>query len=432
MSVVIQVENLSKYYRLGLIGGITLREDLNRWWAKARGRPDPALKIGMEDHGNRVGGELWALRDVSFEVHEGEILGIIGRNGAGKSTLLKVLSRITAPTTGHVKIKGRVGSLLEVGTGFHPELTGRENIYLNGAILGMKKAEIVRKLDEIIDFAEIAQFIDTPVKRYSSGMYVRLAFAVAAHLEPEILVIDEVLAVGDSAFQKKCLGKIQDVSSHGRTILFVSHNMGMITSLCSRGLLLDRGRLVSTGTAPEVVLSYFGRDGSAPYSADFRRGPKPIGDHLARLLEAHIEDAAGNTTGEVDIRQPFRVTMRYQLRQPTPVAPGPNFHFYDTRGEVAFISGSTEYDRCTGAEPGTYVACCEIPGQLLNSETYFIGLALTFVFPNVHVSFFERDALAVTVVDPIGETLDNLRNGYSGSIPGIVRPRLDWTIQRQS
>ena len=432
MSVVIRVENLSKYYRLGLIGGGTLREDLNRWWAKARGRPDPLLKIGMEDHENREGGEIWALRDVSFEIREGEILGIIGRNGAGKSTLLKILSRITAPTTGQVKIKGRVGSLLEVGTGFHPELTGRENIYLNGAILGMKKAEIDRKLDEIIAFSEMEPFIDTPVKRYSSGMYVRLAFAVAAHLDPEILIIDEVLAVGDAAFQKKCLGKIQDVSSHGRTVLFVSHNMGMITSLCGRGMLLDRGRLIAAGTAAEVVLSYFNRDGSAPYSADFTRGHKPIGDQLATLLAGQIEDVQGNPTGEVDIRHPFRVTMRYELREPTPVAPSPNFHFCDTRGEVAFVTGGKQYVDCAGNEPGVYLACCEIPGGLLNSETYFVGLALTFIFPNVHVSFFERDALAVTVVDPIDETLDTLRMGYSGPMPGVVRPRLDWTIHRQS
>ena len=211
MSVVIRVENLSKYYRLGEIGGGTLREDLNRWWAKVRGRPDPLLRIGETDYRNREDGQIWALRDINLEVQEGEILGIIGRNGAGKSTLLKILSRITAPTEGRVKIRGRIGSLLEVGTGFHPELTGRENIYLNGTILGMTRPEVTRKLDEIIDFAEIGQFIDTPVKRYSSGMTVRLAFAVAAHLEPEILIVDEVLAVGDAAFQKKCLGKMQDV-----------------------------------------------------------------------------------------------------------------------------------------------------------------------------------------------------------------------------
>ena len=212
MSNVIRVEGLSKYYRLGSIGGGTLREDVNRWMAKLRGRPEDLLKIGEIDHGNRRGGQVWALKDVSFDVNEGEILGVIGRNGAGKSTLLKILSRITAPTQGRAIIKGRVGSLLEVGTGFHPELTGRENIYLNGAILGMKKLEVDRKLEEIVEFAELSRFIDTPAKRYSSGMTVRLAFAVAAHLEPEILIFDEVLAVGDAAFQEKCLGKMQDVA----------------------------------------------------------------------------------------------------------------------------------------------------------------------------------------------------------------------------
>ena len=225
MSTVIKVENLSKRYRLGFIGGTTLVEDLNRWWAKLRGKPDPTLKIDHEIPSDSNSKHVWAVKDVSFEVKQGEVLGIIGRNGAGKSTLLKILTRITAPTNGTVKVKGRVASLLEVGTGFHPELTGRENIYLNGAILGMTKTEIRVKFDEIVVFSEIEKFIDTPVKRYSSGMYVRLAFAVAAHLDPEIMLVDEVLAVGDAAFQKKCLGKMGEVAHDGRTVLFVSHNM---------------------------------------------------------------------------------------------------------------------------------------------------------------------------------------------------------------
>jgi lipopolysaccharide transport system ATP-binding protein len=244
MPIVISVEHLSKAYRLGQIGTGTLSHDLNVWWAKVRGKPNPLLHIGETDHGNRDGEELWALRDVSFTVEQGEVLGIIGRNGAGKSTLLKILSHITAPTEGRIKLKGRVASLLEVGTGFHPELTGRENIYLNGSILGMSRKEIDRKFDEIVDFAEIEKFIDTPVKRYSSGMYVRLAFAVAAHLEPEILLVDEVLAVGDAEFQKKCLGKMSDVAKEGRTVLFVSHNMNSIEQLCTRVLLLNSGQLI--------------------------------------------------------------------------------------------------------------------------------------------------------------------------------------------
>src|SRR5689334_18202640 len=229
---VISVEKLSKSYQLGVIGTGTFLGDLNRWWARQRGRPDPYLKIGDANRDNRGGNTIQALDDVNFRVQQGEALGIIGRNGAGKSTLLKILSQVTSPSSGAVKVKGRIASLLEVGTGFHPELTGRENIYLNGAILGMTKAEISRKFDEIVAFSEVEQFIDTPVKRYSSGMYVRLAFAVAAHLEPEILVVDEVLAVGDAAFQAKCLGKMGDVAREGRTVLFVSHNMAAMRSLC--------------------------------------------------------------------------------------------------------------------------------------------------------------------------------------------------------
>lgn len=259
MNTVIFVEHLSKTYRLGQVGSGTFTNDMKLWWAKLRGKPNPLLKIGEADHGNREGEELIALRDVSFTVQQGEVLGIIGRNGAGKSTLLKILSRVTAPTSGKIKVKGRIASLLEVGTGFHPELTGRENIYLNGAILGMTRQEVTRKFDEIVDFAEVEKFIDTPVKRYSSGMYVRLAFAVAAHLEPEILVVDEVLAVGDAAFQKKCLGKMGDVAKGGRTVLFVSHNMVAIEQLCQQCILLSTGSLEQSGTADNVIEYYLNR-----------------------------------------------------------------------------------------------------------------------------------------------------------------------------
>lgn len=255
-STVIKIENLSKYYRLGLIGGGTLREDIDRWIAKIRGKPDPLLKLGEQDYGNRKGGQIWALKDINLEIKEGEILGIIGRNGAGKSTLLKILSKITAPTEGNIKINGRVGSLLEVGTGFHPELTGRENIYLNGTILGMNRMEVSSKLDEIVAFAEMDKFIDTPVKRYSSGMTVRLAFSVAAHLEPEILVVDEVLAVGDAAFQKKCLNKMQDVAGHGRTIIFVSHQMASVENLCTRCVVLNAGKIIFEGGTQDAIGVY--------------------------------------------------------------------------------------------------------------------------------------------------------------------------------
>ncbi len=253
---VISVEHLTKKYNLGVISTGTLQRDINRWWARVRGRPDPEAIIGKTDHSKRMGDSILALDDVSFTVQQGETLGIIGRNGAGKSTLLKILSQVTAPTSGVVKVKGRIGSLLEVGTGFHPELTGRENVYLNGAILGMRKEEVDRKFGEIVDFSGVEQFIDTPVKRYSSGMYVRLAFAVAAHLDPEILIVDEVLAVGDAEFQKKCLGKMSEVADEGRTVLFVSHNMGSIRKLCSSGILLGNGKIEYSGEINKVVSSY--------------------------------------------------------------------------------------------------------------------------------------------------------------------------------
>jgi lipopolysaccharide transport system ATP-binding protein len=255
-NIVISVENLSKSYKLGQIGTGTFSRDLEMWWARKRGKPNPFLKIGEADHGNVQGDTLWALKDINFTVQQGEVLGIIGRNGAGKSTLLKILSRVTAPTSGQVKVKGRIASLLEVGTGFHPELTGRENIYLNGAILGMNHQEVARKFDEIVAFAGIEKFIDSPVKRYSSGMYVRLAFAVAAHLESEILLVDEVLAVGDAEFQKKCLGKMGDVARQGRTVLFVSHNMGSIEELTSLSILLDTGRIVDHSITKEIIDKY--------------------------------------------------------------------------------------------------------------------------------------------------------------------------------
>jgi lipopolysaccharide transport system ATP-binding protein len=255
--IVISAEDVCKRYRLGVTSHATLEKDLQSWWARFRGRDDPNARINMsETRSGKDGDQFWALQGVSFDVREGEVLGIIGRNGAGKSTLLKILSRVTAPTRGQIKVRGRIASLLEVGTGFHPDLTGRENIFLNGAILGMGRDEIRRKLDEIIAFSEIEQFIDTPVKRYSSGMYVRLAFAVAAHLEPEILIVDEVLAVGDAQFQKKCLGKMEDVGKEGRTVLFVSHNMGAISELCGRVIMLSDGKIASEGTTDEIIEAY--------------------------------------------------------------------------------------------------------------------------------------------------------------------------------
>ncbi len=316
--VVIKVENLSKRYRLGLIGRTSLHEDLARWWARLHGQPDPSLRLDqlqrLETAG-RTGGlagsgleHVWALRDVSFDVKRGEVLGIIGRNGAGKSTLLKVLTRVTAPSLGEVKMKGRVASLLEVGTGFHPELTGRENIFLNGAIMGMTRAEVKKRFDEIVAFAEVDKFIDTPVKRYSSGMYVRLAFAIAAHLDPEILLVDEVLAVGDAAFQRKCIGKMGDVAKGGRTVLFVSHNMGTVSSLCSEVVWLKDGCVYKRGATGDLVSEYLqsgtSREGMAELLPARHRVISPFQIETIELIGAD-----GRRTGMVNYGEPLEITL---------------------------------------------------------------------------------------------------------------------------
>ena len=292
-NTVISVEHLTKQYDLGVIGTGTLSRDLERWWARTRGKPDPYAIIGRDQKPSGKNESILALDDVSFTVQQGEALGIIGRNGAGKSTLLKILSRVTAPTSGVVKVRGRIGSLLEVGTGFHPELTGRENVYLNGAILGMRKAEVSRKFDDIVAFSGVERFIDTPVKRYSSGMYVRLAFAVAAHLDPEILIVDEVLAVGDAEFQKKCLGKMSDVASEGRTVLFVSHNMVSMRNLCARTILLTNGNLINDGPTDEIISGYlhvFQTPNVFKANEEER-----LGDHRIRILGFSIEPSTPET-----------------------------------------------------------------------------------------------------------------------------------------
>lgn len=296
--IVISVENLSKVYQLGVIGSGTLRGDIQRWWAKIRGFPDPFLKIGQAEHDNRAGETVWALEDVSFQVRQGEAVGIIGRNGAGKSTLLKILSRVTAPTSGEVRVKGRIASLLEVGTGFHPELTGRENIFLNGTILGMSHREITRRFDEIVNFSGVERFIDTPVKRYSSGMYVRLAFAVAAHLEPEILVVDEVLAVGDAEFQKKCLGKMGDVAKEGRTVLFVSHNMASVQQLCQSGIVLNAGKVDFLGDIRGTINHYV-QDVKTMQTIPLSERRDRQGSQWLKFTKVGLYDNAGNEQRQV-------------------------------------------------------------------------------------------------------------------------------------
>lgn len=312
-NVVIKVENLGKQYRLGSVGTGTISHDLNRWWAKARGKEDPYLKVGEANDRSKKGSSdlVWALKDINFEVKQGEVLGIIGRNGAGKSTLLKILSRVTGPTTGDIKVKGRIASLLEVGTGFHPELTGRENIFLNGAILGMSKMEIKSKFDEIVDFSGVERYIDTPVKRYSSGMYVRLAFAVAAHLEPEILIVDEVLAVGDAEFQKKCLGKMKDVSGQGRTVLFVSHNMAAVKGLCKKGIVLENGGMKFLGEAEEAI-NFYTRSGYSLTELPIAERKDRKGNGKLIIMDIHFLNSAGTRVSELTSGEYYKIQFHYE------------------------------------------------------------------------------------------------------------------------
>ena len=313
MTTAIRIESISKQYRLGEIGTGSLAHDVNRWWHRIRGKEDPYLRIGESNDRTKKGDSeyVWALRDVSFDIKQGEVVGIIGRNGAGKSTLLKILSRVTSPTTGTIKTRGRIASLLEVGTGFHPELTGVENIYLNGAILGMQKHEITRKLDEIIDFSGCERYIDTPVKRYSSGMYVRLAFAVAANLDPEIMIVDEVLAVGDHEFQKKCIGKIRRIRDDGGTVVFVSHNMSSVEALCDSAILLQKGMVTSTGKPREIISRYL--SGAVEGSDwDFTNRTDRGGSGRARLLGAELLHWVSEIPlDSVYCREPFRLRLRY-------------------------------------------------------------------------------------------------------------------------
>lgn len=314
---VIKIENISKLYRLGLVGGKTMSDDIRRWWAKIRHKEDPTLAIGQENILEKHGSDyIWALQNVNLDIQQGEVLGIIGKNGAGKSTLLKIISRITSPTSGVIKIKGRIASLLEVGTGFHPELTGRDNIFLNGTILGMTKSEIQKKLDEIIDFAGVERYIDTPVKRYSSGMYVRLAFAVAAHLEPEILVVDEVLAVGDAEFQKKAIGKMRDVSkSDGRTVLFVSHNMNSIQELCTRVAHIGNGNLLYHGNVMETIMNYLNNDKLLNKGLLLENIENREGNGFITFTDYQITDYKGNVLNNVLSGQDIKIAMQFKVNK---------------------------------------------------------------------------------------------------------------------
>jgi lipopolysaccharide transport system ATP-binding protein len=423
--IVISVENLSKQYRLGSIGSRTLRADLSRWWAKQGGQPDPLLKIGGRDPGHRQGEILWALRDVNFEVKQGEVVGIIGRNGAGKSTLLKILSRVTVPTAGNVKIKGRIASLLEVGTGFHPELTGRENIYLNGAILGMKKAEINQKFDEIVYFSGIEDFIDTPVKRYSSGMYVRLAFAVAAHLDPEILIIDEVLAVGDVEFQKKCTGKIGNVAKEGRTVLFVSHNLAAVANLCSVSILLEKGTISCHASTQFTVDKYLNQNNSYASEVYFTGDDKA--NNQFNFCCVRIRNFSQELKSQVSLQEGFHIEIEYDI---TTSLGNVNIGFilWNSRGECVFTSTDVDTnpsDISTLRHPGRYMAQCYVPSKFLRPGVYHVDIGSSI--PNIKILDFRSQVIAFEVVDD--SSVDSLINQGR---QGIIAPHLPWETHKLS
>ena len=369
---------------------------------------------------------FWALQNISFDVRQGEVVGIIGRNGAGKSTLLKVLSEITEPTTGEVRVRGRVASLLEVGTGFHVELTGRENIYLNGAILGMTKAEIRRKFDEIVAFADIEKFLDTPVKRYSSGMHMRLAFAIAAHLEPEILIVDEVLAVGDVGFQKKCLGKMQEVSAHGRTVLFVSHSMPTILRLCRRVILLGRGRMEADGSPEETTRKYLASGAQRASERVWEDRAAAPGDDVARLRAIRVVDCRGAVSETIDISEPFEVQVEYWNLQDR-LKPTVSIHFTNEDGVVLFVSNDFSNPDwwSTPRKRGLVRSTCRVPANLLAEGRLFVLAALCTYDPDV-LHAMEPDAVSFQTTDHIDSQRN--REKYGGYWPGIVRPALRWDV----
>lgn len=404
--VILKVENVSKQYRLGLIGTGTLSHDLNRWWHKIRGKEDPFLKVGDANDRSIAADSkyVWALKDINFEVKRGEVLGIIGKNGAGKSTLLKILSQVTGPTTGTIKSKGRIASLLEVGTGFHPEMTGKENIYLNGAILGMTKKEIASKLDEIVSFSGCERYIDTPVKRYSSGMKVRLAFAVAAHLEPDILVVDEVLAVGDAEFQKKAIGKMQDISKgHGRTVLFVSHNMMSVKSICTKAMILEQGRITEYGNVNEMVDKYLMNASNETASNNL------LNQQADQILLKSISIKDNGINGSFDIDKDLEFVIKLESKED-----------YDKININLFFNlsdGTNVFATCSEPESlkkGAFVYKCTIPGNTLNNLIYSVDLML--VKDRVKVLSNVKEVLLL-------EGIEDKRDGdWLGEFPGMIRP----------
>ncbi|MGD9035321.1 MAG: ABC transporter ATP-binding protein [Syntrophobacterales bacterium] len=421
--IAISIENLSKQYRIGgeHQGYKTLRDTL----AATFSAPLRGLSSVFGGKSTRSANDtIWALRDVSLQVKRGDVVGIIGRNGAGKTTLLKILSRITEPTEGYAEIHGRVGSLLEVGTGFHPELSGRENIFLNGAILGMRKTEIQGKFDEIVDFAEIDKFIDTPVKHYSSGMYVRLAFAVAAHLEPEILLVDEVLAVGDAAFQKKCLGKMGDVAKGGKTILFVSHNMMAVRSLCQRAIWLQNGVLIQKGGASNVVMKYLDEGRESVHEQVWDDAITAPGTDEVRIRRVFVRPALDKDMMVLSTTQDIEVGVEFWCLKPEQEL-AITLHVKTHDGIVVFSTSSAHNPSLRGSklDRGLYRSRCQIPADLLNKNVYFIRLLV--VKNQANVVFDREEALTFEVVDS-GER----RGAYFGERLGVVGPLLAWDMEK--
>jgi homopolymeric O-antigen transport system ATP-binding protein len=414
-------EGLGKRYRLeegATYRYRTLREELARFVRRGgRGVAAP---------------DFWALREVSFEVARGQTVGIIGRNGAGKSTLLKILAQVTPPTEGSAVTRGRVGSLLEVGTGFHPELTGRENIMLSGAVMGMRRSEILRRFDEIVEFSGLSGFLDTPVKRYSSGMYMRLAFSVAAHLEPDVLLVDEVLAVGDADFQKKCLGRMSGLTDAGRTVLFVSHSMTTIFRLCPRVILLDKGGVVADGPSGEVVARYLSSGLGSSAARSWEDPADAPGDGSVRLRAVRILNERGEVVEEVEVRQRFAVELEYDvLETPPNFRPVANLHFFNDHGVCLFVTGDHvnrewyETDRRTGGVRAT----CWVPGDLLNEGRVTVTAAVSSLNPTL-VHAREDDAVSFMVVDRSDGT--GARGVFARDLPGAVRPLLEWSVTTDS
>lgn len=418
--IILKAENISKQYRLGTVGTGTLSHDLNRWWYRIRGKEDPYLKVGETNDRSKKGTSdyVWALQDINFEVKRGEVLGIIGKNGAGKSTLLKILSKVTAPTTGSIKSRGRIASLLEVGTGFNPELTGRENIYLNGAILGMTKKEITSKLSEIIEFSGCERYIDTPTKRYSSGMTVRLAFAVAAFLEPEILVVDEVLAVGDAEFQKKAIGKMQDISKEGgRTVLFVSHNMAAVKSLCNRGIVLENGTIKLIADVEQAVSYYLSGDSDVMNQKVF--GPKHDNE-IFKLHEISLNNRGRTFNDPLSESEIIALNTIVTINNNQSERYHITYHLYNELGEAmfSFSNGNKKLQLKNGRNEVT----CEFPASFFQAGQYFLSLFI--VEDKRKAIFVEKDIISFTIIDGGRDV-----GVYMGREPGYIKPQFEWNFE---